>query len=480
MQSKLKKDINTINQIRMKNPKDIVETALDSQAKSINNWIESTQKFQKAVLGGEAMEKGTNLYNEWLENQMSIFKNATNIEGEQKEPKKVESLFENNGNGQDYLQNLSKMQMESAKKMMDFSRDFFNNLIGTTKTENLFTDTFNVNNPFGTLYNNWINTLTNTYESLSKNLNYDLNKNAFTNMFNTTNVFMKFQEMWAPVMKGLQSNLITPENFRNFYNTADYKKITEQVFNAFFNENQTNQLFQNYTTTVHNFFKNNQGLSNEYFETLRKTMEQLPKFMVGDVQKTTDILNNMNDMFVKSFAPLMKMVAPGKEKENIELILDTMDKISVYSVRETQMQYLLYTAGQKAFEKCIEMTMDKVKAGTEVSNFQQFFNEWVNISESAYTDLFSSDEFSKIKGEVLTLSLGVRRNFEKQFETNFNAFPIVFKSEMEDLYKTIYDLKKTVKNLETRLASVNASALEMEEDTHGTETHEKISKGKKK
>ena len=56
-----------------------------------------------------------------------------------------------------------------------------------------------------------------------------------------------------------------------------------------------------------------------------------------------------------------------------------------------------------------------------------------------------------MKAEVLTLSLEVKTNIEKQFETRIEHLPLVVKSEMNELYQTIHDLKKTIKALEIKV-----------------------------
>jgi polyhydroxyalkanoate synthesis regulator phasin len=96
--------------------------------------------------------------------------------------------------------------------------------------------------------------------------------------------------------------------------------------------------------------------------------------------------------------------------------------------------------------------------------FNDFYNEWVKKNEELLTELFGSEEFSKLKGEILNISMDVKKHFEKQFENVFGVYPVVFRSEVDELYKTIHDLKKQVKNLETRLAAQGASALVFEDE----------------
>ncbi|MBK7669443.1 MAG: hypothetical protein IPJ32_20130 [Sphingobacteriaceae bacterium] len=68
-----------------------------------------------------------------------------------------------------------------------------------------------------------------------------------------------------------------------------------------------------------------------------------------------------------------------------------------------------------------------------------------------------------MKSETIGLGMDVKKQFEKQFENVFESYPVVFRSEIEELYKTIYDLKKTVKDLQTKLA-INGTAVDLEDD----------------
>jgi polyhydroxyalkanoate synthesis regulator phasin len=112
-------------------------------------------------------------------------------------------------------------------------------------------------------------------------------------------------------------------------------------------------------------------------------------------------------------------------------------------------------------------------AGTyTVPTAQEIYNEWIKTNEKTFSDLFATDEFSKVKADALTLTMEVKKHFQKQFENVFAQYPIAFKSEMEEVYKTIHDLKKTVKDLQTKLAMQNAASVELFE--------EEKAKGKKK
>jgi polyhydroxyalkanoate synthesis regulator phasin len=64
--------------------------------------------------------------------------------------------------------------------------------------------------------------------------------------------------------------------------------------------------------------------------------------------------------------------------------------------------------------------------------------------------------------------MDIKKHFEKQFETMFNVYPVAFRSEVDELTKTIHDLRKQVKNLEVRLAANGAATVELEDEDKTT------------
>jgi hypothetical protein len=166
----------------------------------------------------------------------------------------------------------------------------------------------------------------------------------------------------------------------------------------------------------------------------------------------------------------MRLMAETPEKRNAELIIETTNKFAQFTIKQAQLNYLLYTTTQRSFEKTIEFITEKIKNGTEIKSTQQLFLEWLSIAETVFLELFNSEEYSKIKGEVLAEGSSLRKLIAKQIENYFENTPFIFRSEMDELYKTIHDLKKKVQSLETRLAINNVSAIEIEEEKSSKST----------
>jgi len=432
----------------MEKAKKTMDSMIENQSKIINNWVDTTKKMQLAAADGNAMEKSANLYNEWLGNQMSIFKNITlNKENE------TTSQESSQHNADDFFKSWYNSQVTLVKQMTDFNQKMYAQMLNFGKPQEEVSAQFeNMNKAWTNMYNNWTNTLHSTYENLSSSMKSGMNKDMFSSLYNNNQVFLKMYEAFQPMMKAFNSNGFNADQLKDMMSAEFYKSMTEKMFESFFPKNDFASMFEMYQTNMKNMMGNSSNISKEMMENYSAMMKNMPEmFANSDMSKMMKTSTELMDLYQKPFSQMMKMMNPGKEKHMMEAMVATMDKVNEYQLKQSQLQYLLYTTAQKSMETSIQNNMNKVSENTEVGNFNIFFNEWVSTTEKAFTELFATDEFSQLKAEVTTLSMSIKKDFDTQMTTSLENTPFAFKSDMDEVYKNIYDLKKMVKHLQKML-----------------------------
>lgn len=433
----------------MNNTKQILDTVVETQTKAINSFVETANKFQEALKSDNAFEKSTEIYKNWWESQMSIYKNLAT-------DSKLDVPFTNNfttDKTEDFYKNIYTNQLDAIKKATDFNLNLYNSLSSFGKSTNETNEhLLYANNTWNTLFESWTKTLNTTIESLTKTLPKDtFNVDLFKNAMNTNALYYKLQEFYQPLFNAFNTKNYSVDTITQLFEPTHYKKITEELFQNFFPTNNLNSLLENNTKYVQNFFESQKNTNKEFQAYWNTFTEKFPHLVSGDFAKFNNTFSTVNNSYSDLFAPLMKLVSNTKEKENIELAITAIDKASVYSTKLAELQYLLYTTGQDVAKDTATLVSEKATDLNWTSSFQPFFNEWVTLNEKHYTKLFSTEEFSKLKGELTTLSLDIKKNLESQFENKIETLPLVVKSELNELYQTIHDLKKTIKNLENKV-----------------------------
>jgi class III poly(R)-hydroxyalkanoic acid synthase PhaE subunit len=448
----------------MKTNNPVLDTLVDSQTQFINNWMDSAKKMQSALTSGTIASEGQSLYKEFFDKQMNILNDMK---------QSTSNVFSNNENNpQEFFKKWFNQQANYAKQMADFTQSIQSSFSNFGKPVQDYMSNFGQSNSaFTNIYNSWLNTLNTSFDSMGKNMPNPFNKDVFTNYMQGTQVYAKMQEFFQPMANAMQKGQFNMDAFKNHFSADSYNNLAKQMFSGFYNDAPMKEVYDNGIKQLHNFFTSQNNLSKEYFAQMQNISSNFPQLLDGSMPSNMkDFYSQMQNIFGKTFEPLMKIANPGKEKENAEAVIALMDRMASYTIKQAELQGLLQTTAKKGVEKIAKQFADKFsdpKALTEIPSAKDMYSEWVKVNEQLYTELFASEEFSKVKGEALNLTNDVKQHFEKQFENSFKNLPIVFKSEIEELQKTIYDLKKQVKELQSKLTMQGPSKSEVaEEDKH--------------
>ncbi len=129
----------------------LLETWLDAQNEALNNCLETSRKFQEAAVGGSSLEKGTDIYKEFINGQMKVFKDleekASHEAGneEQTGSTTFTPLLEKTWELQrKNLETLKKEQEKFLENLQNSSKDLFNNEGLTEQFRKTQEDVYNI------------------------------------------------------------------------------------------------------------------------------------------------------------------------------------------------------------------------------------------------------------------------------------------------------------------------------------------------
>ncbi len=410
------------------------DTWLNTQNKMINNWVNTTQKMQSAITGGQAMEKGSEIYNEWLKNQTDIVKEAGKVSeeaGEQTAPA-------------DFFSKWMNSQKEISMKWMNYNQDIMNNFMHAQGGES---------NKFGgnwmEAFNTWSKSFGSPFTKMMESMSGAGSKDAFGNILNSTNSYFKMYEVWMPVYKAMTEKGFDPSKMSEMFSAEKFKQVMDNTFQYMYPA-PLKDAFENAGQWFESLNSYSKQLTGQYFNNFQNMPKSFP-MMFGDNDAMMNAYSTMQGMYQRGVLPVFKFAAPGKESELAQLYIDTVDKYAIYATKLNELQYVMYVSGQKVMEEMITDAYADFSKGGEPVPYNEFFQKWVEKSEKSYVELFKTEEYSKLQGELIDLGIEVKAGFEKLMETMFSQYPVMLRSEADELNKTIYDLKKKVRALELQL-----------------------------
>ncbi len=410
--------------------KNFFETMTEMQKKVVENFTDASEKMQKNFFQNNYMESDP--FKKWYDSQMSFF-NQKNDKNTETDPMKFfNSWMENQAT-------LSKTWFDQVN----------------TTTDKMKAD-FSAANPSADLFNSWMETVNKTYGEMAKNFNINQDaKSSFAGMFNNSQNYMKMFEIWMPMMKSLQNKSFTPETFKSMFNAQLFKGMMDNVFNMQPDsmKNMMNDFSSKMKSSFSDFSKQGKGYYDTFSQNLHKGFGEGNTMFDQYSSMYQNFYNSMNN----AVSPLMKLVSPGDQKDQMDMFNTLSNDFSHYNTLNSQMQYMMYVTGVKAMEEAAENVYNKMNSGEDMSNFTNVYQEWLNINDKNFVTLFDSDDYSKIQSELNSYGMKIKKQINLQMEKSMAHLPLINRTEMDELYKSFYDLRKQMTEMQKTMKSMIAN-----------------------
>jgi class III poly(R)-hydroxyalkanoic acid synthase PhaE subunit len=351
--------------------------------------------------------------------------------------------------------------METTKEYFDSwlkaQETFFSGLMENTKrTQELFlgqrasafTDGAE---GFNNLYSSWTTAVMNSLAG-NESSNMQVIRDNLSKLLGSSNVYLKLYDVWLPLMKATQERKMNTGTFTDFLDPAKYKSLIDNIFG--FDTDAVSLMLSQAAQLTELYSGSSRQFSKPWADATKASLGAFPQFTEGHPESFIKIFHSMFNAFDSTFGRIFHVPPVGKDREKIELLLRSFDDLSVYAAKNVEYQHTMYMTGLSAMEKVVEGLAEKIRSGKEITKFDEFFDLWIDVSERAYFNLFQTEEFARLQGELLDAGLNARTHYFKIMEMHLYDLPIVLRTEMDDHYKTVYDLKKKVKKLEKQLKEV--------------------------
>jgi BMFP domain-containing protein YqiC len=414
---------------------------MNTQSKLVDNLMDTSKKLQESLEKGNITEKSTDLYNNWFDQQKNITEKF-----------------------------MSSFKAEPQKDHLQMVQDWMKT---QTQLSEQWTSTFNANyqngngqsNPNGyfenvkKMYEDWNGMYGQAFHQFGKPVenNYmpgNLTKNGLLGFIDNARTYMKMFELWQPIYKMMQSNAVGVDSLSKMVDMDKYRDVLDGIFH-FMDAYKTQRFaeqFKAYNKIVVESFGEAGSIVSDSVNEINRLLPH--NFMDKNFNTLSQMSQEFSEQFSKFVHPYFTMMPSGKEKEMGALMMDIQQKYTKYFIKASEMQNLVYISGQKSIEKAVKNIMNQMAEKSQMVSFDEFYTVWVNMMDEDTIALFGSDTFSKLQGELLKLGLEIKSGLDKLMEILLAPFPVVPRSELDELNATIHDLKTKVRSLEKKVTEI--------------------------
>ncbi|MBK7797749.1 MAG: hypothetical protein IPJ53_01425 [Saprospiraceae bacterium] len=457
---------------------DLIENVIDTHAKTVDQIVENSKKLTKdlplvnetidkshklfqqsvssqkelAIKASETFEKTSkqmnnnaemaqNFFKQWLENQMTWAKtnfNQPNIPAFNSDPKdwmanwqkfmgQNTNPFASMMNGNPFF---SMMQNNPFMNMNSMQNNMNENVTNWSQFTKQYLDMMNQS------YNEWVKQFSNLTAA-----------DTFKGMSNMTESLNKFFELWMPMFKSIQDKSFTAESFMNSLNPEKYKAFVDSFFKFMPEEGQ--KMMEQMNTQFVQYMKHVSEAGFNGYSSMKSQMQQMNGLDQNPYSNAWDMYHNWRNAINEAVSPLTKLTNENGPVKNVKIWNDINDLMVEFNIKNNELQYLVYQNGLKVMDRLSDKVANQLKEGKTIDSFVKLYQDWLVTGDEVFTELFNGDQYSKLMTEVSSLQMRLKKDIDDQMESLFLVnMPVATRTEMDEVYKSIYDLKKMYRNLE--------------------------------
>jgi poly[(R)-3-hydroxyalkanoate] polymerase subunit PhaE len=287
---------------------------------------------------------------------------------------------------------------------------------------------YNSPNPFSGSSNTpadsfWVNAMDHWWKSIKSESGYE-NETLFEKVIDQCRNYYFMSEQFSGLVEGMANSKLRKHDLNSFINSK-FKDI-ESMFSG----SQTNlswsslfdaceQPYELMKTSLANMSLDSGGLFNNISPDIRKFSDQVLSMPgVGYSRETQD-----------------------KIQEAIKLWANYLDNYHEY---HSVMTKLNHDALEKMRKKILRMT----KKGEEINSMRQIYDLWVESNEKVYNDYVFTEEYSELNGRLVNSLMAFKKQSHEITEDTLSAMNMPTSSDMNELERRHYELRKQVKKME--------------------------------
>ncbi|MBU2009139.1 MAG: hypothetical protein KJ624_04765 [Chloroflexi bacterium] len=184
----------------------------------------------------------------------------------------------------------------------------------------------------------------------------------------------------------------------------------------------------------------------------QKTAEALQK----GPQAYGEALNWWLPAYEQTWGRLLRMPALGPMRETVGLLQQGAEALVNYFSVSTDFGSAFSRVSTEAMQKVMTELGSMSDKGQAPKTFREFYKLWWTTNEEAVKELYQTPEFSRLLGQVVDAIMLVRKRYHEIIEEYLKALPIPTRTEMNDLYKSVYLLKQEVRRNTKQVAELQS------------------------
>ncbi len=166
-------------------------------------------------------------------------------------------------------------------------------------------------------------------------------------------------------------------------------------------------------------------------------------------------LNNFywNLVYEKTLGNLTQIPLLGPNREFNQTLMQAFDAWAKLYPTNTDYQLVMAEIQIKSFAELMRELNSLSEKGEEIKDWQQFQQLWSRIADKVFEQAFCSEDNLKVRGRLLNATNHHKLCQQELMEMWLESINMPTRSEIDEVHKTIYELRKEIKGLKKTFAN---------------------------
>ena len=187
-------------------------------------------------------------------------------------------------------------------------------------------------------------------------------------------------------------------------------------------------------------------------EPLRLSLEIASRVVVGYASAVSEVTNLYWDIYEKTFGSVLQSPSLGYTREFNNKLFKSFDAWINFSKANVDYQLVLVEVWLKAFEEVMRELASSQEKDETIQNWQQFLQVWSSVFDRVFAQTFRSEDALEIQGKFLNSAMTYRLHQQQLMEVFLKMNDLPSRSEVDEIHRSIYELRKEIKSLKKSLA----------------------------
>ncbi|MGH7771563.1 MAG: class III poly(R)-hydroxyalkanoic acid synthase subunit PhaE [Candidatus Binatia bacterium] len=277
-------------------------------------------------------------------------------------------------------------------------------------------------------------------------------KDVSERLLTTQDWMMRFLELSVSAWKAIAPKVESSEDWQTILT-----KYTDQLRQQFVQAPQDmGKALQDSGELWRLYLEQWQKLSQPWTESLRRAPSRFGQATTGDGSALIEFMNLYWDAYERTFGRLLECPSLGHTRELNEVLLKGFGAWVDYRRASFEYQVGLAETWTHAFEEFMQKLVSLAEKGETVQNVRQLLFLWIDVIDQAFAEVFRSEEYIRKQGHLVNTATAYKLREREIVEAFLKTSHLPSRSELDEAYRRIYDLRKEAKELKKALQEIKA------------------------